>query len=496
MKSYEEVMEILEAFALTNSYRAAGELAGCSHHTVEHYVGLRDAGRLPEAGAQLERVKLIDPHLDKIEEWVERSRGKVRADVVYDKLEAVGFDGSERTVRRAVAEVKTNYQAGRRRVYRPWVTEPGMWAQFDWGQGPSIAGRATNLFVAWLAWCRLRVVIPTWDRTLPTVIGCLDTSMRIFGGVPTYWLTDNERTITIDHVAGVPVRHPLIVAAANHYGVTVATCVRADPESKGGSEAAVRVAKADLVPTDANLLEDYRSWSELVEACETFTRDINTRVHRVTRRAPLEMLADEQRRLHRLPDTAFTAAFGQTRSVSRTSTFSLGGVRYSVPHILIDDQVWVRVDGDHVVAIHVSDTGPVEVARHELSTPGSPRIDDAHYPPRPAGALGRQPKATSAAEAEFLSIGDGARMWLIEAAAAGTSRVKTKMAEAVTLARLGDRQRVDWALGHAATFARFADGDLVSILDTNPPGDHRTAGGTHSLQAGTRAWDGFGGGVS
>ena len=83
-------------------------------------------------------------------------------------------------------------------------------------------------------------------------------------------------------------------------------------------------------------------------------------------------------------------------------------------------------------------------------------------------------------------------MWLIEAAAAGTSRVKSKMGEAVTLARLHDRERLDWALGHAAMFGRFADGDLVSILDANPPGTSRTASDDHSLQPGTKAWDGFG----
>ena len=123
-----------------------------------------------------------------------------------------------------------------------------MWAQWDWGEGPRIGGRRTNLFCAWLAWSRHRVVIPTWDRTLPTVIGCLDRAMRIWGGVQTYWLTDNERTVSIDHVAGIAVRNPNLVAAASHYGVTVATCVPYDPESKGGSEATVRIAKADLVP--------------------------------------------------------------------------------------------------------------------------------------------------------------------------------------------------------------------------------------------------------
>jgi transposase len=492
LKSYEEIMEILEAFALAESFRDAAELAGCSHHTVARYVAMRDEGRLPSPLEPTERPKLIDPHLAKIEEWVERSHGKIRADVVHAKLLLVGFCGSERTVRRAVARVKQHYRAGRRRVYRPWIPEPGMWAQWDWGQGPTIAGRATNLFCAWLAWCRFRVVFPTWDRTLPTLIGCLDRAVRAFGGCPTYWLTDNERTVTVDHVAGIAVRHPLIVSVGHHYGVTVATCVPADPESKGGSEATVRVAKADLVPTDANLLDHYRSWAELVAACEAFMAEVNNRPHRVTRRPPADMLVEEQHRLHRLPERAFTAAFGETRQVSWSSTISYGGVIYSVPHRLIDAEVWVRVDGDEIVVTHLSAKGAVEVARHERSTPGNPRLDDSHYPPRPPGALARQPTATNSAEAEFLALGDGARLWLVEAASSGTARMKAKMADAVQLARLHGAERVDWALGHAATYDRFADGDLASILAAYPAGEHRVADDGHSLQTGTSAWEGFG----
>lgn len=491
MKSREEIMEILEAFDLTKSFRDAGELAGCSHHTVAAWVTKRDAGQLL-SGEPVRRERVIDPFMDKIEEWVERSDGKVRADVAFDKLVALGFDGSERTVRRAVAEVKGHYRRGRRRVYRPWIPESGMWAQWDWGQGPSIGGRATNLFCAWLAWSRFRVLIPTWDRTTPTLIGCLDRSMRAFGGVPTYLLTDNERTVTIDHVAGVAVRHPEMVALGGHYGVTVATCVPRDPESKGGSESTVKIAKADLVPTDANLLDDYASWGELVDACEAFMVSVNSREHRGTRRAPADMLGEERHRLHRLPTRAYTAVFGETRKVSWSATISYGGVTYSVPHGLVEETVWVRVDGDEVVATHCAAGGPVEVARHRRSTPGNPVIDNAHYPPRPAGPLGRQPKPTNPAEVEFLALGEGARMWLVEAASAGTSRVKVKMAEAVDLARLHGVERLDWALGHAATFGRFAEGDLASILASRPPGEQRAADEGHSLQPGTGAWEGFG----
>ncbi|CUU59161.1 hypothetical protein Ga0074812_12551 [Parafrankia irregularis] len=120
-------MEILEAYDLTGSSRDADELAGCSHHTVGRYVAARAAGALVP-GARPVRASVVDPFRGKIEELVERSRGKIRADVVHDKLVAMGYPGAARTTRRAVAQTKAAYGAGRRRVFRPWVPEPGMWA--------------------------------------------------------------------------------------------------------------------------------------------------------------------------------------------------------------------------------------------------------------------------------------------------------------------------------------------------------------------------------
>jgi len=65
------------------------------------------------------RAQLIDEFLPKVE-WIERSNGKLRADVAHDnKLVALGFTGSERTTRRAVAAVKKNYRPGRVRVLGP-----------------------------------------------------------------------------------------------------------------------------------------------------------------------------------------------------------------------------------------------------------------------------------------------------------------------------------------------------------------------------------------
>ncbi|MDD0858045.1 hypothetical protein NHF46_10180 [Arthrobacter alpinus] len=123
MKSDGEIMEILEAYDLTKSFRAAAVLAGCSHHTVAKHVAARTAGK-PMA-EPVAREKCTDEYLPKIEELVDKTRGRIRADVAHQKLVGMGFEGSERSTRRAMAQVKTDWKLGRVRVHRPWVTEPG-----------------------------------------------------------------------------------------------------------------------------------------------------------------------------------------------------------------------------------------------------------------------------------------------------------------------------------------------------------------------------------
>jgi hypothetical protein len=258
----------------------------------------------------------------------------------------------------------------------------------------------------------------------------------------------------------------------------------------------VRIAKADLVPTDANLLDDYPAFVDLEAACELFCDRINGRAHRLLGRPPAEALADERPHLHQVPDAPFAAVFGQTRTVTRDATISLGGVRYSVPHTLVDERVWVSEHGDELVIVHHGRHGPREVARHRKSTKGHPQIRDEHYPPR-STVPGRPPTPASPEERAFLALGDGARQWLIEAAAAGTARMRVKMAEAVRLARLVGDQPVDRALGVAAIAGRFGDGDLAAIVDhhatTNDNDDggdtRRRSNGGAGLQNPLAGWE-------
>jgi len=238
-------------------------------------------------------------------------------------------------------------------------------------------------------------------------------------------------------------------------------------------------------------LPAYASFAELEAACEGFCQLVNARPHRITRRAPAEMLAGERARLHPVPAAPFTAALGVTRKADALSLVAFEGGQYSVPHQLAGQAVWVRRHGEQVVITHAGPAGPAEVARHRVTAPGSPRVDDARYPPAPPGALNRAPKARTQAEAQFLAIGDGAGLWLAEAAAAGATRVRAKMAQAVQLAALHGTAAADWALGQAAAAGRFADGDLAAILTRQASaagGEPSRAGEQSSLAQGTAGW--------
>jgi hypothetical protein len=95
VKRDEEIMEILEANDLTGSYRAAAELAGCDHHTIARYVAWWAAGQPPVTREH--RARPIDEYLDKIEELVVRSDGRVRADAAHERSSRWAYAGGERT---------------------------------------------------------------------------------------------------------------------------------------------------------------------------------------------------------------------------------------------------------------------------------------------------------------------------------------------------------------------------------------------------------------
>jgi hypothetical protein len=84
---------------------------------------------------------------------------------------------------------------------------------------------------------------------------------------------------------------------------------------QGGVEATAKIAKADLVPSDANLLPAYGSFAELEESCVGFCGRVNSRLHRESAAVPSVRLAAERERLHPVPGEPHALALGEERPV-------------------------------------------------------------------------------------------------------------------------------------------------------------------------------------
>jgi hypothetical protein len=190
----------------------------------------------------------------------------------------------------------------------------------------------------------------------------------------------------------------------------------------------------------------------------------------------------------------FTLAAGEERRVMKDAVVVHQGARYSVPHQLVLERVLVRQHAGEVIISHAGPAGLREVARHQSAGAGSWSIDDAHYP-QAGDPLKRELRPRTSLERDFLALGEGAETWLRLAAAAGTSRIKRKMQDAVDLAGFHEPASINQVLDIAAKAGRFAEGDLASILayqQNAMPGEFTSAADAPSLQSGTISWDGFG----
>lgn len=460
MKSGREQVEIIALYEELGSYRAVAALRGCDHKTVKRYVGL--AGELGQLAPARCRARVTDDYRELIREKVEQTRGRITARRLLRVVRAAGYEGSERSLRRAVASEKRAFrerQVREGRVFRPWVSAPGEWLLCDWGSAGTVATpageRPLSFFTSVLGYSRHRQLTFTCSERFPALAMGLASNLEQIGGVPAQVMFDNPKTVTTTEVAGVAVLNPDLVRLAAHYRFRPHPAMPGDPESKGKVEAVVRFAKSDLIP-----FEGFRSLAEANAAARTWCWEVNAAPHGETRRPPAELLEHERPLLRPLPASRPAIACGEERKVDRLSTIRFACARYSVPHHLVGQTVEVAATDRELTVLAAG----VPVAHHPLLPPGETSVDDAHYPtPPPSGARPLRPR--TGAERAFLALGAEAEGYLRAAAAAGAARLHERIDETLSLAATRGEDRAKRALARATRFSRFARGDLETICD-------------------------------
>jgi transposase len=461
LKSGREQVEIIALYEELGSYRAVAALVGCDHKTAKRYVEL--AGELGQLAPTRRRARVTDDYGELIAEKVEQTRGRITARRLWRLLRAAGYEGSERSLRRAVAEAKRAFrerEAREGRVFRPWRSAPGEWLLCDWGSAGTVetpAGpRPLSFFGSVLGYSRHRQLTFSCSERFPALAVGLASNLEQLGGVPQKILFDNPKTVTLRDVAGAAVLNPELVRLAAHYRFRPQTTAFYDAPSKGKVEALVRFTKSDLIPYDG-----FSSLDQANAAARAWLEEVNARPHSETRRTPVELLEAERPLLRSLPALRPAVACGEQRKVDRLATVRFASARYSVPHRLVGKRVEVQASDRELTVLHEG----VPVAQHPLLGPGECSIEDAHYPsPPPTGTRPLRPR--SEPERAFLALGEQAERYLRAAAAQGTARLHERIEEALCLAATHGEERARAALGRASEFSRFARGDLEAICDS------------------------------
>jgi hypothetical protein len=177
---------------------------------------------------------------------------------------------------------------------------------------------------------------------------------------------------------GEPIYNTRFLAFATHYGFRPVACRPRRPQTKGKVE-------RPFLFIEKNLLSgrEFRSLEHLNEVTAWWLAEVaDVRVHRQTRRRPVDLHAEELPHLIPLPERPYEVAEVVYRTVDAEGFVSYGQNRYSVPWHYIGQVLTVRITDEELTVY-----GPrLEVlARHAKLPPTErhrQRRQPEHLPPR------------------------------------------------------------------------------------------------------------------
>jgi transposase len=320
MKRSGTIHTIHELSAQGKSIHAIARELGIARNTVRRYL----RGK-PEAVPRPKRGSVLDPYKTQIHRWMQEDH-LYNCEAMLERLREQGYKGNGTILRDYVRPFRPR-NVGHAPVMR-YETKPGEQMQYDWGEVHyEQKGQDRKLygFTAVLGYSRMRFITFVKRCDTPTMIRCMMEAFEYFEGLPKAALTDRMKSVFLQMEDEVPKWNPLFADFMASLGVAPRVCKPYKPQTKGKVERSVGVIKKGFWPgvrfTDIDdLNEQARRW------CDR----LNQKVHRTTRRVPMDLWVEEN--LSPLPsDYAWERYGSEERRVSWDGFISYDGVLYGLP---------------------------------------------------------------------------------------------------------------------------------------------------------------------
>ena len=208
---------------------------------------------------------------------------------IYEELKEAGYCGGISILRERLKKIRP---PDREPVIR-FETDPGQQGQMDWSPYtiPFIRSGKSQVqcFSYILGFSRRQYIDFTSHHDFYSLIRRHQDAFEYFGGVPRECLYDNEKTVVLRWECGKPVFNPAFTAFITHYHCKPIACRPGRAETKGKIEAPFQYVEGNLLNgRDFQDLEDLRAIARW-----WLKEKSDLHIHDTTRRAPLDLFAEE-----------------------------------------------------------------------------------------------------------------------------------------------------------------------------------------------------------
>jgi transposase len=304
------------------------------------------------------RASKLDPYKSDISEWLEKYKNPpITNQRIYELLEEKGYAGKKTILGDYLSRIRG------KRSKEPIVcveTIPGQRASHDWSEynidftDPEGGSEKVIFFSYILNYSRRQYLEVVPDKNQSTLLRCLINAFVYFEGVPKEIKSDNQKACVDRWELGRPVFNKKYLSFATHYRFRPLTIHPGKPREN------LKVERP-FYYLETNFLNG-RTFNHRQDLKEQLSRWLlernDQRIHRTTRRKPIDLYAEELICLQALPVKQYDTSTIAYRIVNNTSSIQWEGYYYVVPNQYMYETLAVRVNESQII-IYSPDYHPV-----------------------------------------------------------------------------------------------------------------------------------------